>query len=271
MARCIALRRIPVPNYCCGRAGRHLLPLLPGRLSASSPRSPGRGPRPPGSAQPAASARACRFVASRSPPRALRGAVRASSCARCRCVTARASAVGGIGARHRRQVQEHADHLRHLVLSPRARRPATVSFTRAGRILRDLQPGARAYQQRHPARMPELRRCLRVLVKEQRLHAWPPRAGARSPRSPAPARSRPGDRRLGASVSVSMTPWATCRRRSPSFTTTPQPKCRVPGSIPRTRMSQAPPPRPLHLLVGDVEVGVDLLHIVVVVEGVGRG
>src|SRR5450432_345329 len=36
--------------------------------------------------------------------------------------------------------------------------------------------------------------------------------------------------------SVSMTPWATCEGRVPSRRTTPQPRCRVPGSIPSTIM-----------------------------------
>src|SRR5882672_10068875 len=36
--------------------------------------------------------------------------------------------------------------------------------------------------------------------------------------------------------SVSMTPWATCEGRVPSRRTTPQPRCRVPGSMPSTIM-----------------------------------
>src|SRR6476619_756025 len=39
------------------------------------------------------------------------------------------------------------------------------------------------------------------------------------------------------STSVSMTPCATCEGRVPSRRTTPQPKCRVPGSMPITIMS----------------------------------
>src|SRR5258706_11674029 len=35
-------------------------------------------------------------------------------------------------------------------------------------------------------------------------------------------------------VSVSITPWATCVGRVPSRRTRPHPRCRVPGSIPRT-------------------------------------
>src|SRR5262245_51956721 len=45
--------------------------------------------------------------------------------------------------------------------------------------------------------------------------------------------------------SVSMTPWATCEGRVPSRRTTPQPRCRVPGSTPRTIMGAPASARPM--------------------------
>src|SRR5882757_4267905 len=48
-----------------------------------------------------------------------------------------------------------------------------------------------------------------------------------------------------AETSVSMTPWATCVGLVPSRRTTPQPRCRVPGSIPRTIMFASDSTRPV--------------------------
>src|SRR5687768_3500957 len=70
------------------------------------------------------------------------------------------------------------------------------------------------------------------------------------------------------SSSTAMMPWATCASRVPVFSTTPQPKLRVPGSSPRTVRLMNASSDLRHLFVGHVEVCVDVLHVVVIVDGI---
>src|SRR5262245_1083208 len=55
------------------------------------------------------------------------------------------------------------------------------------------------------------------------------------------------------------------RKRLPSLSTTPKPVRRLPGSSPSTRMAASATQLRQHV-VGDAEVGVDLLHVFVLLE-----
>src|SRR5271170_5138418 len=76
----------------------------------------------------------------------------------------------------------------------------------------------------------------------------------------------------GKSVGAWTTPSATWLSRLPATSITPQPVCRSPGSSPRTRIAVvAPAPvnsgaQPRQHFLADFEIGVDILHVVAVLE-----
>src|SRR3954466_1642044 len=85
--------------------------------------------------------------------------------------------------------------------------------------------------------------------------------------------------------SVSIRPQATKMRRFPSTSTTPQPVRRSPGSMPRMRIARAltatvlalkrpgfqhSRAHPADQRVRDLEVGIDVLHVVVLLEGLDQ-
>src|SRR5271170_1725864 len=76
----------------------------------------------------------------------------------------------------------------------------------------------------------------------------------------------------GRSVGAWTTPSATWLSRLPAASITPQPVCRSPGSSPRTRIAVvAPHPlgssaQPRQYVLADLEIGVNILHVVAVLE-----
>ena len=78
--------------------------------------------------------------------------------------------IGRVGRRGFGQAEDDSNHLRYL---PFVRAPSSShgALHSSGRILRDAKPRARAHEERHASSMAQLGGGLRVLGKEETLHA----------------------------------------------------------------------------------------------------
>src|SRR5579884_2994437 len=148
--------------------------------------------------------------------------------------------------------------------------PAIDSFTCMGVYSATSRPERARAQRATPRASPTRMAVVRLVAKKScSTAATSGRCEATSPsRAAKSAVSRRG---LGVPGRVSMQPAWTRRSAPGSPSTTATPVLASPGSTPRTLMRRrGRSPDALEDVVGDLGVGVDLLHVVVVLEGVEK-
>src|SRR5262249_23823408 len=160
--------------------------------------------------------------------------------------------------------------------TPTARFTAAGAYSKTGRLARAATRSATPRAWPSTSALRALRK-LNTPSTATAAGAWSARASVSRPNSSTNRRSS------GAVASRRKTPCAPCCTPCPADSTTAQPRTRLPGSMPRTRVVPSTertfstgPGRPassalrrpelLQLPLGDVGVGPDVLHVVVVLE-----
>ncbi len=176
--------------------------------------------------------------------------------------------------------QQHADHHPNLRLVAVAGADDAL-LHQIRRVFGDRHAGPRGHHHGNSARLSELERRLGVLVDEGRLDRRLVGAELVENAHQAVVNGKQPFRKRRPDRSVVTEPQARKPSRLPAISTMPQPVRRSPGSMPRMRIGRTMPVRSstagyeqvlllgahlLHERVRNLEIGIDVLDIVVLVQ-----